>query len=79
MIFFEHKDCDHYPCHMDLKRINCLFCYCPLYQYEDCGGDYGFTDKGIKDCSDCKLPHTKKGYVDIVNFIKEKNTIRRSG
>ncbi|MBP8030977.1 MAG: metal-binding protein, partial [Acetobacterium sp.] len=31
--FFQHRDCEYFPCHQadDLEDFNCLFCYCPLY------------------------------------------------
>ncbi len=64
--FFSHKDCEFYPCHKisEDEELNCLFCYCPLYALGDkCGGNYVYLENGIKDCSNCKLPHIKdKGY-----------------
>ena len=50
----------YFPCHegVDLDEFNCLFCYCPLYALgSDCGGDFSYTDDGVKDCSACTLPH----------------------
>ncbi|MFW5671451.1 MAG: cysteine-rich small domain-containing protein, partial [Acetivibrio ethanolgignens] len=29
--FFENRECKYFPCHKGLKELNCLFCYCPLY------------------------------------------------
>ena len=31
--FFQHKECEFFPCHKTNKPedFNCLFCYCPLY------------------------------------------------
>ncbi len=31
--FFNHKNCEYFPCHKTNKpdEFNCLFCYCPLY------------------------------------------------
>ncbi len=56
--FFQHRDCEFFPCHPtpDPDGFNCLMCYCPLY-FLDCGGNYTFTEKGIKDCSVCLYPH----------------------
>ena len=48
--FFNHKECEYFPCHKtnDPDNFNCLFCYCPLYALKDkCGGN--FND----DCRDC--------------------------
>jgi Zn-finger protein len=69
--FFRHKRCEFFPCHEtdDPKRFNCLMCFCPLYHLE-CGGNYTFTDKGIKDCSDCTLPHFDYDYV--IERLKKK-------
>ena len=50
----------------DPENFNCLFCYCPLYALGDkCGGNFRFTESGIKDCTECKLPHRREnfGYV----------------
>lgn len=67
--FFENKECEYYPCHR-LERINCLFCFCPLYPFDDCGGHYTRTKRGLKDCSDCALPHGPGGYDAIIERLK---------
>ena len=56
--WFTNILCEFYPCHSNIAQINCLFCYCPLYTLDDCGGDYDYTilDDG-KDCSGCIFPH----------------------
>lgn len=72
--YFSHKDCEYFPCHKeaDINNFNCLFCYCPLYLYGDkCGGVFKYTDKGIKDCSECLLPHKKENYGNIIQKIEE--------
>ena len=72
--FFRNFECDKFPCHKvaNDEEFNCLFCYCPLYHLVDCGGNYSFTDKGVKDCSDCILPHKAKNYQHIVDKLKTK-------
>jgi len=63
--FFSHKECDFFPCHKvdNEDNFNCLFCYCPLYTLGDkCGGNFTYTDTGIKDCSNCMVPHSKNAY-----------------
>lgn len=68
--FFENRDCAYFPCHtgMEGEPFNCLFCYCPLYALgENCGGNFKYTEDGIKDCSDCLVPHKKKNYEYIMN------------
>ena len=70
--FFSNRKCEYYPCHpgADPERFNCLFCYCPLYALgERCGGRFGYTQDGIKDCSGCLLPHTPEGYGMILSRI----------
>ncbi|MDE6970276.1 MAG: cysteine-rich small domain-containing protein, partial [Eubacterium sp.] len=37
--FFENKACKYFPCHSGLKQLNCLFCYCPLYERTHCPGE----------------------------------------
>lgn len=79
--FFQNRECEYFPCHKtdDPENFNCLFCYCPLYALgRKCGGNFRYTDKGIKDCSGCCFPH-KRGnydkvvsrYSDIVELIRE--------
>lgn len=72
--FFRNYECDKFPCHETEKEdaFNCLFCFCPLYHFDDCGGNYSFTEKNIKDCSQCTLPHIAKNYDLIVSKLKSK-------
>ncbi|WP_142413966.1 cysteine-rich small domain-containing protein [Hathewaya massiliensis] len=72
--FFQHKDCEYFPCHKvkDDKDFNCLFCYCPLYTLgSKCGGNFTFTENGIKNCTNCLIPHSKKGYEYIMSKWNE--------
>ena len=69
-MFFANRDCKYYPCHQGIKGINCLFCYCPLYLYEDCGGDFRKTKKGKKDCTPCIRPHIPDNYDEIIKAVK---------
>ncbi len=67
--FFQNRECTFFPCHAgaDADSFNCMFCYCPLYTLgETCGGNFHWLDNGIKDCSDCLLPHLPEGY-DVIN------------
>lgn len=68
--FFNHKDCEYFPCHKTNKpeEFNCLFCYCPLYALgDDCGGNFKYNENNFKDCSGCLLPHNKKNYDYIMS------------
>ncbi|WP_283673197.1 cysteine-rich small domain-containing protein [Butyricicoccus sp. Marseille-Q5471] len=63
--YFCNRDCKYYPCHAGVNpdSFNCLFCYCPLYMLDDaCGGNFSYTEKGVKDCSACLIPHSVGGY-----------------
>lgn len=66
--FFANKECEWFPCHSlpsgkDVNDFSCLFCYCPLSPYDDCGGDYTMLDNGWKDCSNCTIPHFNYDYI----------------
>ncbi|MBN1646664.1 MAG: metal-binding protein [Spirochaetales bacterium] len=70
--FFENTDCKYHPCHKGLATINCLFCFCPLYPYSDCGGNYAILENGVKDCQNCTLPHGPDGWERVVSFLEKK-------
>lgn len=72
--FFCHRDCEYFPCHTteDPENFNCLFCYCPLYALgPDCGGNFSYNERGIKDCSHCLLPHQRDNYGYITAKFQE--------
>jgi iron complex transport system ATP-binding protein len=57
---FESPDSICHKCHSVSGDLNCFFCYCPLYDEEDCGGDYVILNNGLKDCSNCLRPHSEE-------------------
>lgn len=68
-LFFQHTACDHFPCHggVDPARFNCLLCYCPLYALgERCGGNFSYTESGVKNCRACSIPHDGDAGVRLV-------------
>lgn len=71
--FFQNTKCEFFPCHSieDKENFNCLFCYCPLSPYGDCGGNYTILDNGWKDCQKCLIPHYNYDY--IINKLVELN------
>ena len=72
--FFQHRECEFFPCHevRSEETFNCLFCYCPLYALGDrCGGNFSYTENGIKDCSKCALPHSPGGFDYIMDKFNE--------
>lgn len=71
--FVQNRDCEYFPCHqgIDPEKFNCLFCFCPLYALgENCGGNFTYTQQGIKDCSGCLRPHHRGCYSDICEKLK---------
>ncbi len=72
--FFQHKECEFFPCHKTDRPedFNCLFCYCPLYTLGSaCGGNFHWTENGVKDCSDCLAPHARNSYGYVISKFGE--------
>jgi Zn-finger protein len=69
--FFTNRDCEFFPCHKNVneEEFNCIFCYCPLYAFDDCGGCYTKMEKNVKDCSACTLPHKRENYEKIIRKL----------
>ena len=70
--FFQHTECEFFPCHKIKNEadFNCLFCFCPLYMLKNkCGGNFKYTN-GVKDCSDCMIPHSKGAYEHVMSKMK---------
>lgn len=68
--FVQNRKCEYFPCHKvkNEEEFNCLFCYCPLYMLKDqCGGNFTYTGNGIKNCSECTLPHSKGAYDHVMS------------
>jgi len=53
-----------------MENINCLFCFCTLY-FLECNGNFKILDNGIKDCSECLIPHKEDNYDYIVEILKK--------
>ncbi|MDR1702378.1 MAG: cysteine-rich small domain-containing protein [Sporomusaceae bacterium] len=71
--FFSNDACAYFPCHQNLDRenFNCLFCFCPLYSLGDkCGGHFTYNAKGVKNCTNCVLPHQAEYYDTIIAKLK---------
>ena len=74
--YFRNENCEFFPCHKEMDNFNCLFCYCPLYQVEDCPGEYEYIEvngKKIKSCMDCTFPHKPENYKLIIEILKKLN------
>lgn len=72
--YFCNQECEYYPCHPvgEGEEFNCLFCYCPLYALgKQCGGNFQYNEKGIKDCSGCMVPHGRGGYDHVIKKVGE--------
>lgn len=77
--YYKNLDCKYFPCHKveSSEVFNCMFCYCPLYFLKECGGYYKISS-GIKDCTDCIIPHKYSGYDYINKKIVEENAKKRN-
>ena len=78
--YFKNTECEYFPCHKADENgyFNCLFCFCPLYTLGDkCGGNFTYNEKGIKDCSNCTLPHSEKGYDHITNKFPDLSALAK--
>lgn len=71
--FTQNRGCGYFPCHeiANEREFNCLFCYCPLYFIDDCGGAFSVLDNNIKDCSDCTIPHERNNYDFIIDKLRD--------
>ena len=86
--FFQHRECEYFPCHQtdDPENFNCLFCYCPLYALgRGCGGNFRYTESGVKDCTNCRVPHERDNYrkiisryAEIMELVKERDGWKES-
>ena len=38
---------------------------------DKCGGNFRYTEKGIKDCTNCQLPHKRKNYGYVTGKYQE--------
>ncbi len=72
---FSNTECEYYPCHK-IENQNCLFCYCPLYFFDDCGGNFTYTN-GYKDCSYCIKNHDENSFEYVLDRLKKKLEERR--
>lgn len=81
--FYCNQKCEYFPCHSGVKdksAFNCMFCFCPLYEMKSqCGGNYTYLSNGIKDCSNCLIPHSEKGYDYIMKKLEESRIRKKIG
>ena len=78
--FFQHRDCEYFPCHRGVaeENFNCLFCYCPLYCLgERCGGNFIYLPDGTKSCLDCAFPHERANYAAVLRRFPELKALAR--
>ena len=38
---------------------------------EKCGGNFRYTEKGVKDCSRCPFPHIRANYGKVMDRFSE--------
>lgn len=78
--FFQNRACPYFPCHQAgrAEEFNCLFCYCPLYALgRSCGGDFCYTENGVKGCSGCVRPHAPGGYEYVLSRLDRLTELMR--
>lgn len=74
---FTNARCPAFPCHkgVDEREFNCLFCFCPLYHINECGGTPRWISTEIgqmKDCALCSKPHMgEEGYDFVLNRLEQ--------
>ncbi len=78
--FFSNRECKYFPCHegADPETFNCLFCFCPLYFLDHCGGQPRRTKDGVKDCTYCTVPHSPGGYEHVMDRLRREFSDIRS-
>jgi len=80
--YFKNIECEYYPCHeFGADEFNCLFCFCPLYNF-DCPGNPRYIEYNgatIKDCSYCIMPHKADNYDFIIEVLKKISLNRGCG
>ena len=72
--FFQNRECEFFPCHTGVTEedFNCLFCYCPLYTLgAKCGGNFTYTEAGVKSCEGCTFPHKRENYAAVLKRFPE--------
>ncbi|MBR3878939.1 MAG: cysteine-rich small domain-containing protein [Clostridia bacterium] len=71
--YFKNDECEYFPCHKKSgEYFNCMFCHCPLYALGDkCGGNFVYILDGIKDCSNCVIPHSEGGVEHVRSKLRE--------
>ena len=80
--FFQHRDCEFFPCHKGVPEadFNCLFCYCPLYALgESCGGACVYLPSGVKSCERCAFPHRRENYATVIARFPELAALAAKG
>lgn len=77
--YFRNAACAYFPCHKveDDTVFNCLFCFCPLYLRNDCGGDFVLRGE-TKDCTGCVKPHGPGGYEHVLVRLRQWREERRT-
>ncbi len=40
--------------------------------FDECGGNYRILESGVKDCTNCLIPHVPRGYDHILAKLKER-------
>lgn len=72
--FFQNKTCRFYPCHSNISKPNCIFCFCPLFNTEECIVIKILKGKNKKSvCESCSFPHIAHNYDIIIRKLRKLN------
>ena len=58
--FTQHKTCEFFPCHKTEHPLG-----------SHCGGNFVYLDSGVKDCSNCLVPHGRGSYSYVLKKFPE--------
>lgn len=64
--FFANRSCKFFPCHKGLYDLNCIWCYCPIFQYRETNA----ICQVCGPCEQCTFPHRPKNYDKMIKMLK---------
>ena len=71
--FYTNKECEYYPCHPvpEGTEFNCpVLALSPLYVGRK-WGNFTYLESGVKDCSECLVPHRRENYGFIADSFQK--------
>ena len=72
--FFSNRECEYFHAIKgQIRKISTVYsatARCMLFG-DKCGGIFRYTENGIKDCTNCQLPHKRKNYGYVTGKYQE--------